>query len=150
MKSLNTFLLKADKSNLETVQNALRDVEGDQMVCIDTPTRSKAQNRLYWPTSTILAEYSGYTKDQMNTIIKRSITKSWALQLLIPFEVQGEMYEEEVSTADLNKKDFWILIDYVYTVGEARNCNMIYPEMIWLEKFFETELVRTSKKVFHD
>lgn len=108
--------------------------EENLVAYFEKPKRSKQQNRTYWNNIDILAKYSGHTNDEMSAIIKNWITKKWTLKMLYYIQVKWENVPVETSTADLNTKDFWLLMDYVFQIGNTLWLQMDIPDN-WLIEF---------------
>lgn len=93
----------------------------------EKPKRSKQQNRTYWNNIDILAKYSWHTNDEMSAIIKNWITKKGNLKMLYYIQVKWDNVPVETSTADLNTKDFWLLMDYVFQIWNTLGLQMDIP-----------------------
>lgn len=110
-----------------------------KLVIIQDPKRSLLQNNTYWDNIEILAKHSWYTKEEMSTIIKHSITESGKLKMVEYVTTKkGKTYPIQSSTADLNTKDFWILMDYVFQLWWV----------LWLQMNIPGDIVDIAHEIF--
>ena len=122
------FKLSQDKSQLKEITEHLQEQTKDVVVEVRSPNRSKDQNALYWKNLQVLGDAQGYTKDEMNSLLKKSITESGKLKMMYlkwTTKMQVEVYK---STKDLTKKEFMILMDYIYQIGGLLQVKMIQPD----------------------
>lgn len=127
------FRLNKDKKMLPKIVDYLKSLTIDQIVEVRDPNRSRDQNALFWTNVEILANHTGYTKDEMNAIIKKDITQKGLLTMMhtkwTP-KLQVEVYK---STTELTTKEWWILMDYVYKLGQTLDLQMKYADDWLLE-----------------
>ena len=76
------FKLSQDKSQLKEITEHLQEQTKDVVVEVRSPNRSKDQNALYWKNLQVLGDAQGYTKDEMNSLLKKSITESGKLKMM--------------------------------------------------------------------
>lgn len=77
------FLLSpGDQKRLNEIVDYAKTLTSKKMVIFKEPTRSLAQNALFWDNLELIAESSGYTKYQMEAIVKQGITKNQTLNMV--------------------------------------------------------------------
>ena len=122
------FKLDKEHTRLQDIIDYLTKQDKDVVVEVRSPNRSKDQNALYWKNLQVLGDAQGYTKDEMNSLLKKSITESGKLKMMYlkwTTKMQVEVYK---STKDLTKKEFMILMDYIYQIGGLLQVKMIQPD----------------------
>ena len=127
-------ILYKDNSSLKQVVDYLTSLNTPHMVIIEKPKRSTAQNRTYWDNVGIIADYTGYTPEEASTIIKHSITQSGKLVMMKYEETKQGIVQLPKSTADIDTKEFGILLDYVFQMWQAMKLQMNDP---WLLQYAE-------------
>ena len=70
------FKLDKEHTRLQDIIDYLTKQDKDVVVEVRSPNRSKDQNALYWKNLQVLGDAQGYTKDEMNSLLKKSITES--------------------------------------------------------------------------
>ena len=80
----DSMLFKLDKEHtrLQDIIDYLTKQDKDVVVEVRSPNRSKYQNALYWKNLQVLGDAQGYTKDEMNSLLKKSITESGKLKMM--------------------------------------------------------------------
>jgi hypothetical protein len=70
----------------------------------------------------------------MSAIVKNWITKKGTLKMLYYIQAKWESVPVETSTADLDTKEFWLLMDYVFQIWATLWLQMKVPDN-WLIEF---------------
>ena len=122
------FKLDKEHTRLQDIIDYLTKQDKDVVVEVRSPNRSKDQNALYWKNLQVLGDAQGYTKDEMNSLLKKSITESGKLKMMYMKGTPKMQVEVYKSTKDLTKKEFMILMDYVYQIGGLLQVKMIQPD----------------------
>ena len=122
------FKLSQDKSQLKEITEHLQEQTKDVVVEVRSPNRSKDQNALYWKNLQVLGDARDCTKDEMNSLLKKSITESGKLKMMYMKGTPKMQVEVYKSTKDLTKKEFMILMDYIYQIGGLLQVKMIQPD----------------------
>ena len=91
--------------------------------------RTNLQNRYFHVACGILSDWSGYTIDEMKIIIKTNLT-------FMTYRKGGHTFF--VSTADLDKEEFILLVDYTRGFAQDQGCYIPTPEE-YQQAQFETE-----------
>lgn len=126
---------------LQEIIGHLKSLTSKKMVTIQDPKRSLQQNNTYWQNVEILCKHSGYTKEEMNSIIKHSLTETGKLKMIQYVTTKkGKTYPVETSSADLDTKEFSILMEYIFGLGKALKLNMAIPG--------EIDTVQLAKEIF--
>lgn len=112
----------------------IKNTDENLVVVIEKPKRSSQQNRTYWSNIEILAKYSWHTNDEMSAIIKNWITNKGTLKMLYYIQAKWENVPVETSTADLDTKEFWLLMDYVFQIWNTLWLQMKIPSD-WLVEY---------------
>ena len=98
------FKLSKDKKQMDVIVSYLRQLSKDCVVEVRDPHRTHDQNALFWVNLEILADHAGYEKEEMNCVIKKSITTAWKLNMW--HEKRGKVTVDVYkSTADLTVKE---------------------------------------------
>lgn len=84
----------------------------------------------------------------MKVIIKQSITKAWLLSMVTYFTTKKwDTYPQYVSTADLDTKSFWILMDYTFWLWKVLWCEMNHPEQENIAEYAKELFYNWTEKV---
>ena len=87
-------------------------------------TRSIQQNRWLWACNTILADHTGFTKEEIHEIIKLKFLKKEKVN-----EKTGEVFEYLGSSATLTKTEFGEFMESVILwSSEFLKCSLPYPD----------------------
>ena len=105
-------------------------LQWEWVATIEKPKRTPPQNRTYWDNVEILANYIGLTKQAMSNTIKHWITQRWDLKLMNYYNTTQWVVQDPISTADLDSKEFGILMDYVFQLWHALNLQMHDPNLL--------------------
>ena len=108
---MDTFIVKSNNGNLEfksayhrgLFKQRLLQIDGkDFSLTIDEkkPKRSEQQNRFYWLYIRMIGDETGYTKDELHTLLSgKFLTKEIK-------EIMGLPVRVKKSTTDLTKSEF--------------------------------------------
>lgn len=91
--------------------------------------RTLQQNAYFHCACTILSDFSGYTVEEMKLIIKDKLE-------FMNYDKGGHHFYR--SSADLNKEEFMILVDYTRGFGQDQGCYIPTPQEYY-ESQFDTE-----------
>ncbi|HNC13938.1 MAG TPA: hypothetical protein PLF59_19310, partial [Cyclobacteriaceae bacterium] len=83
--------------------------------------RSVQQNRYYWLVVTILSDYTGFTKDEMHSILRSKFLRAEKVN-----EDTGVVYEYVKSTTELTTVEYEDYLDDVRRFA-AQEFNMTVP-----------------------
>ncbi|MBP7823563.1 recombination protein NinB [Candidatus Gracilibacteria bacterium] len=138
------FLLSpGDQKRLNEIVDYAKTLTSKKMVIFKEPTRSLAQNALFWDNLELIAESSGYTKYQMEAIVKQGITKNQTLNMVDHVTTsKGETFIVYRSTTELSIREFGLLIDYLYQIGALLKLQMVYPDD------YKQDIVKVAQEVF--
>ncbi len=138
------FLLSpGDQKRLNEIVDYAKTLTSKKMVIFKEPTRSLAQNALFWDNLELIAESSGYTKYQMEAIVKQGITKNQTLNMVDHVTTsKWETFIVYRSTTELSIREFWLLIDYLYQIGALLKLQMVYPDD------YKQDIVKVAQEVF--
>jgi hypothetical protein len=77
----------------------------------------------------------------MNSIVKHSLTETGKLKMIQYVTTKkGKTYPVETSSADLDTKEFAILMEYIFDLGKTLKLNMCIPG--------EIDAVELAKEIF--
>lgn len=125
------FILRNDavKQNLIKVVAGMVPSGVKEVIIRDHKTkRSLQQNAYYWTVVEILAEYSGYDKEDMH--------RDLAIRFLGPeeFSVSGVKYHGAKSTTKLNTKEFSDYLDKVIATAQSLELQIPSREFFGIER----------------
>lgn len=128
------FLLPNQHRECTTYILELVEKKTPMQVVFQKPKRSTKQNSTFHDNVGILAQHSWYTPYQMKLIIKEGITNAKILEMATKIvTAKWIVITEYKSTADLDTKDFWLLMDYVFQIWATLWLKMNIPDDWLLE-----------------
>lgn len=110
--------------------NAILDLPiGDWKVEIRKASKTPPQRNLWHKYVSVLAEFTGYTKEQMKHMLKQNVLglETWK-------DRKGKTYTAVPSTEQLSKEDYSRLIDETIMIAGKINCDLPPATMYGLER----------------
>jgi hypothetical protein len=119
------FIIKNNQV-LENCINAIREIKIEDNMAVEikpyVSKRSVDANALYWMWIAVVAEYTGYTKDEMHDVMR-------ARYLPIKSrEIDGIILTELTSTTTLNTKQFSDYMREIEVFAVENDIKLPYPE----------------------
>ena len=119
------FIIKNNQV-LENCIKAIRDIKLEDNIAVEikpyVAKRSIDANALYWTWIDVIAEYTGYTKDEMHDVMR-------ARYLPLNFRVvDGIKLNELTSTTTLNTKQFSDYMREIEAFAVENDIRLPYPE----------------------
>jgi len=118
--SLDGFYNLADKQQLGHVMQFIGTLPGALYEITIKPVskRSNKQRRYFHLCLTVLADYTGYTKEQMKSAVKANILGTEVVQM------PGYCMEMAKSSEQCTKEEYSLLIEECLRLGAELECKM--------------------------